>query len=92
MTNQRAFVRLLLDSQFEEDGLKDLAKYLGQENERINELITTSQPVAAGATQIDNSYREEKKVLAMEENILYSLVNYLQKIGLLDTKNKVLAQ
>jgi hypothetical protein len=35
---------------------------------------------------------EEKQVLAMEEKILYSLVNYLQKIDFLDTGNKVLPQ
>ncbi len=56
------------------------------EIKRIDDLIAKSPAAADDATNSVNVYDEEKKTLAIEEKILYSLVNYLQKIGFLDTK------
>jgi hypothetical protein len=119
MANRRRFVELLLDSEFKQNALRDLAMYLQNEIERVDKLIATPPEVSDDetspkgpdgatpskgldsatsskgpdrATDVVDRYREEKKILTMEENILYDLVNYLQKTGFLPTENKVLCE
>jgi hypothetical protein len=67
--------------------LKNFAVYLKQEQERIDKLIASPETRAVDK----NEYENEKKILNMEEKLLYELVNYLQKIGFLKTNQEDLS-
>jgi len=80
MTTGRYFFNSLIDSQLKEDKLCEMATYLQTERERLNALIQRSQEAATGGV---NDYQEEMNILEMEEKILYLLVDYLQKTGVI---------
>ncbi|CAF4202499.1 unnamed protein product [Rotaria sordida] len=70
---------MLIESHLKEESLKDIGIYLQHEHERLNSvtgpLIERQQA----------EYDKEKKILTIEEDLLYNLVDYLQVTGHIKT-------
>ncbi|CAF1066736.1 unnamed protein product [Rotaria sordida] len=80
MATGRLFVNMLIESQLKKDKLREIAEYLQSERERLNRLFQTTEGGAGGGI---NDYQKDMNILEMEEKILYLLVDYLQKTGVI---------
>ncbi|CAF3536847.1 unnamed protein product [Rotaria sp. Silwood2] len=70
---------MLIESRLREESLKDIGIYLQHEHNRLNSV---TRPL----TELEQAeYNKEKKILTMEEDLLYNLVDYLQVTGRIKT-------